>query len=201
MGKNIVIFDTEYTSWEGCLKNGWHLPQRQEIVQIGALKIDLETLEVVEEFCRFVIPTFNPLLSDYFINLTGITNEKLQQDGASFAEVYRDFEKFCSGSTCYSYAYPPHKSKEADGEVLRLNLEWNELPPPLLTFKNIGEYFAVKFVEHKIDAGNPSSGQLATVLGRKENLERLGLGVHNALYDVYSILEGLRYFGVKENEL
>ena len=30
--------------------------------------------------------------------------------------------------------------------------------------------------------------------GRDENILSLGLDAHNALYDVYSILEGLRYF-------
>lgn len=197
MDKTIVIFDTEYTSWQNCMQHGWLLPQRQEIVQIGALKVNTTTLEVKEEFCEYIIPTYNPILSDYFIDLTGITNEKIQNEGLSFTEAYKKFTDFANGCTCYSYANPAALSKEADGEIIRLNLEWNNLPPPKLIFKNIAKIFEIKFTENNLDVSHPSSGKLATVLGREKNLKHLGLEPHNALYDVYSILEGLRYFHVK----
>ena len=57
------------------------MPQRKEIVQIATIKVDLSTLEVKDEFNVFVKPTYNPILSDYFINLTGITNKKIAQEG------------------------------------------------------------------------------------------------------------------------
>lgn len=194
MSDKIIIYDTEYTSWKGCLENGWVLPKRKEIVQIAALKIQTKTLEVEEEFCRFIIPTYNPVLSDYFVQLTGITNEKIQKEGCSFAQAYADFVRFSEGFDCYAYAFPPALSPDADGAVMKLNLEWNNLPESKLCFKNIAFWFEQKFKENNLDLGRPSSGQLAACLGRKENLSKLGLDVHNALYDVYSLLEGLRYF-------
>ena len=33
---SFVIFDTEYTSWKGCLEHGWVGNQKKEIVQINA---------------------------------------------------------------------------------------------------------------------------------------------------------------------
>ncbi len=83
-----IIFDTEYTSWEGCNLNGWRDWQKKEIVQIAALKVDGKTLEVIEKFNIYVKPKINPILSDYFVQLTGITNEKLAEFGIDFQSAY-----------------------------------------------------------------------------------------------------------------
>ena len=31
---SFIIFDTEYTSWKGCLENGWSGNHKKEIVQV-----------------------------------------------------------------------------------------------------------------------------------------------------------------------
>jgi len=69
-----IVWDTEYTSWEGCNENGWNSDQNQykEIIQIGAVKLD-ENNNIIDWFNRFVQPIINPDLSKYIKQLTGIT--------------------------------------------------------------------------------------------------------------------------------
>ncbi len=84
---SFVIFDTEYTSWEGCLQNGWRGLQKREVVQIAALKVD-DDFNVVAEFNQLCQPKINLILSDYFVNLTGISNDDVAQKGVDFASAY-----------------------------------------------------------------------------------------------------------------
>ncbi len=104
-GDIIVVFDTEYTAWKGSRERNWCYPgQYREIVQIGAVKLDVRRgLEEIDSFERIARPRFNPTLSEYFIELTGITQERLDREGADFAEVLRDFVEFAGpGTIIYS---------------------------------------------------------------------------------------------------
>ncbi|MNT93132.1 sporulation inhibitor KapD [compost metagenome] len=57
-----------------------------ETIEIGLVVIDLETLEVVDKFQRFVRPRINPILTDFCKQLTSI--QQADVDGASiYAEV------------------------------------------------------------------------------------------------------------------
>lgn len=75
--RNFVVYDLEYTSWEGARARKWSGPgEHREIVQIGAVLLDssfneLKSLEIL------VRPRINPKLSDYFIALTGITQQRV----------------------------------------------------------------------------------------------------------------------------
>ena len=75
----IIIADLEYTSWEGALESGWSAPgQFREIVQIGAVRVDAgDGFVEMAHFSMLVRPTINPELSDYFVTLTGITNDAM----------------------------------------------------------------------------------------------------------------------------
>ncbi|MNC14861.1 sporulation inhibitor KapD [compost metagenome] len=45
---------------------------QMETIEIGLVVIDLETLEIVDEFQRFVRPQINPTLTDFCTKLTSI---------------------------------------------------------------------------------------------------------------------------------
>lgn len=47
-------------------------PEQKETIEIGLVVIDLETLEIVDEFQRFVRPQINPILTDFCKTLTSI---------------------------------------------------------------------------------------------------------------------------------
>lgn len=55
-------------------------PDQMETIEIGLVVIDLETLEIVDEFQRFVRPRINPLLTEFCKKLTSI--QQADVDGA-----------------------------------------------------------------------------------------------------------------------
>lgn len=59
------------------------VPAQMETIEIGLMVIDLETLEIVDEFQRFVRPKINPTLTDFCKELTSI-----QQADVDSAETY-----------------------------------------------------------------------------------------------------------------
>ena len=81
MTEQFIVFDTEYASWQGFLDAPEEEKKKAEIVQIAALKINSRDLSVAEKLNLYVKPRFAPKLTDYFINLTGITDERLQTEG------------------------------------------------------------------------------------------------------------------------
>lgn len=68
-----VIFDLEYTAWEGSLKRLWSKTDEDpEIIQIGAVTIQQQSnrLSLGREFSIYVRPTVRPVLLTYIKNLT-----------------------------------------------------------------------------------------------------------------------------------
>lgn len=191
---SFIIFDTEYTSWKGCQKNGWIGNQKKEIVQISAAKVS-DKLDVLAEFNILCKPIINPLLSDYFVNLSHITNEQIAKYGKPLKMVYTDFENFADGNLCYSHAWGSEYFNKSDGEIIDENLKlYGLFAQKKIKYRNIAPIFQQLYTENKIKIKSQSSGQIAEILGLSENMKKLQLNPHNALYDVYSILEGLRYF-------
>ena len=79
LDRGVVIFDLEYTAWEGSLGRDWSLEdEHREIVQIGAVRLEADTLDELDALECLVRPVMNPVLSDYFAALTGITNADLE---------------------------------------------------------------------------------------------------------------------------
>lgn len=198
---SFVIFDTEYTSWKGCQENGWHGNQKKEIVQIAAIKVS-DKLEVLDSFDVLCKPSINPVLSDYFVNLTHITNEQVTKHGKSFEEAYGNFENFIASDICYSHGWGAEYFSKSDGTIIDENLKLYDLRARKnIKYRNIAPVFKHLYTENKINIKSQSSGQIAEILGLSKNMKKLKLNQHNAFYDVYSIVEGLKYFYPKSIEL
>jgi inhibitor of KinA sporulation pathway (predicted exonuclease) len=125
-GETILIHDLEYTSWEGSLARRWSGEgEYRELVQIGAVKLDWsDGLPEVASFERFSLPEFNPVLSDYFTGLTGITNADLAREGRPFAEVIADFAAFANDS-------PIIAANGDDARCLIENCGWRGVDMPI----------------------------------------------------------------------
>ena len=67
-----VIIDLECTCWDYQDPN----KQAHEIIEIGAVILD-ENYNYIKEFTRFVKPTDNPILDEYCIDLTSITQRDI----------------------------------------------------------------------------------------------------------------------------
>jgi len=61
-------------------------PDQMETIEIGLVVIDLETLEIVDEFQRFVRPQINPRLTDFCKQLTSIQQADVDSAG-TYVEV------------------------------------------------------------------------------------------------------------------
>ena len=99
-GGRLAVFDLEYTTWEGTNARRWSGPGEYfEVVQIGAIILELEpNLTEVAAFEVLTRPEFNPVLSEYFTELTGITNADLDTGKVSFAAGFDQFVQFCAGT-------------------------------------------------------------------------------------------------------
>ena len=129
----------------------------------------------------------------YFVDLTGIKNECIKDEGITFEEAYKIFKSFVGDDICYSHSWDD--DNEADGIVMREMLSIHQIEDkksPI--YRNIAPWFKKKYFENNIDVQKQSSGEIATILGCQNELDNLCLQVHNAFYDVYSILIGLRFF-------
>ena len=98
----------------------WTRPgEHTEIVQIGAVKLDAETLKITDEFECLVRPRVNPVLSQYLTDLTGITNAMLDAKGGGLHHGVSGVSRFCrAGSDLGLWARRSHLRRQF--EALRL---------------------------------------------------------------------------------
>jgi hypothetical protein len=102
----MVVFDLEWTAWEGSLARSWSGPgEYREVIQIGGVRLDAVRFERLTAFDRLVRPVRNPVLSDYITRLSGLTNERMLAEGMSFQAALAEFAAFvgdrpiwCNGS-------------------------------------------------------------------------------------------------------
>lgn len=176
--REAVIFDTEYTAWEGSQRRNWTAPgEFREIVQIGAIQVDIETFDETAAFTVLVKPTLNPVLSAYISELTGITQNEIDTQGVSLNCAVERFLSFCGGRSIYCYG--------SDGLIIAKNLALAGLRGawPGLRSHNIGVWMA----QQGLDVLRLNSGRLAEAAGATfEGRE------HDALGDCRSILAAVK---------
>lgn len=174
-----IIVDTEYTTWPGALESGWSSPgQHREIVQIAAIQVDSEFREI-RSLDLLVRPGINPVLSDLFVELTGIGQKEVDRDGLRFEEALERFYGFAWRGSL------PVVCMNADEAVFRENCglagiefpferSWHRLRP---------------FLEASgVDLSTRSSGDLHLLTPTP-----LVGHTHNALHDVRSMAAWIRH--------
>lgn len=174
----IVILDTEYTSWEGCVHHGWDndAGEYRELVELAAIEATVGEWNEVDAFDRFVRPEINPVLSDYFVDLTGI-EQAVVDDAPSFESVARAFVEWSDDLPVYSYGN--------DIGVLERNVELHDSDVTFDAerFHDVREVFSAM----DVPVDEYTSGTVCEFFDAE--VERGS--PHNALYDCRSILAGL----------
>lgn len=171
--KTAIVFDLEFTAWQGSLARNWLDPgEFREVVQIGAVSFDADSLARLGEFGMVVRPRLNPLLSDYFVTLTGISNETLKTHGRDFAEAYASFVRFAAGGTIHAYG--------RDDLVIEENLRLYGLRdmPPLPAYRDLRPWLR----ENGIDTERLHAGEAARAAGAA-----FGGRLHDALDDARAL--------------
>ena len=173
-----VIFDLEFTAWEGSRARGWSLPdEKREVIQIGAVKLDVADLQCVDEFEILVRPRFNAVLSDYITALTGITNEAMSLRGTDFVTAYRAFLEFADEAPLWAFG--------RDDLIFKENIRlygWEgvlSIPP----YSNVIPWFA--------EGGNDLTGKHASDVAEAAGTVFEGRR-HDALADARGVAAGMR---------
>jgi inhibitor of KinA sporulation pathway (predicted exonuclease) len=179
MSKEVVVFDTEFTAWRGSMERGWQGPgEFREIVQIGAVRVDATTLAETASFSVLMRPILNPVLSDYFVALTRITNERMAGEGVDFAVGTSAFASFVGSRRMFCYG--------RDDRIIAANAE--RLRKPELWTNTAAVNLRQWLVEVGITLAGVSSGALAKHVGSVSQ----GIA-HDALVDARSLAEAVRY--------
>lgn len=121
----VGILDLEFTAWEGSFQRSWSEPwEWREIVQIGFQLVDAgRAFAVCDEIEITVRPLRNPVLSDYFMSLTGITQAGLEETARPFDEAMATLLNVGAPAELIIF-------NGADGEILRENCAMREVAPP-----------------------------------------------------------------------
>jgi inhibitor of KinA sporulation pathway (predicted exonuclease) len=82
-----ILFDLEATCWE----DSEFQKENSEIIEIGAVRFDSRTFDEIDRFTCLCLPVKQPKLSDYCINLTGITQDELDSKGLPFSTAWNSF--------------------------------------------------------------------------------------------------------------
>jgi len=160
------------------MESRWTRPgELTEVVQIGAVKIDAETLKESDSFDMLVRPRVNPVLSEYFVALTGITNDDMGQRGVDLVIAYRAFLDFVGDAPIFAHG--------RDDLIFAGNLKlygW-ERALPIPPYTNAVHWFTAQGIDLKGKrACDVPEAAGAVFEGRK----------HNALADARGVAAGFR---------
>lgn len=183
--ERVAILDLEYTSWEGARARNWSGENEyREIVEIGAVVLAGPDLAEVASMGVFVRPQKNPQLSQYLIDLTGITQSTIDRsdDLAVASEMVAAMLKSCGllgASTVWSFG--------EDGEIWAENfhLVGSRSPIEPSCFLDIRRRLTsvLKLPEKGMD-----SAALSEHVGISDPAR-----AHRALDDCRSVANALRY--------
>jgi inhibitor of KinA sporulation pathway (predicted exonuclease) len=179
----LIVFDLEFTAWECSMASHWLRPgEFKEVVQIGAVRLDAASFQILDEFEILVRPAINSVLSPYLENLTGITNSQLAERGVDFATAYDRFVAFAGGAPISAFGH--------DEWVLEENIRLYGLKQmtPLPVFHDLRAWFA----EHQVDPRGMHSCDIGPSLG----VPFIGRA-HNALDDARSVAGGMEVLAAR----
>ncbi|AFQ43744.1 3'-5' exonuclease [Desulfosporosinus meridiei] len=174
-----IIFDLEFNQDVASLQNfdGKGSPYPFEIIQIGAIKLDLE-LNTVGTFNRYVKPTFYTRINPFVTDLTGITTEQLLTE-EPFSEIYKAYTAFTKERDSIFCTWGM-----SDITELFRNVEAQQLSPRFLPQRviNIQPYVSTHF--------NLSQKNLLRLQHAVELLHiPITNAFHNALHDAFYTAE------------
>ena len=120
-----IIFDLEATCWEQRGKI-----EDMEIIEIGAVKMAPSSFNIISEFQSFIKPINNPILSDFCIKLTSITQQQIET-AKNFNEVFPYFIDWIGNDSFQICSWG-----EYDLNQLRVDCQRHSIKLPYLIERN-----------------------------------------------------------------
>jgi inhibitor of KinA sporulation pathway (predicted exonuclease) len=174
----MVVFDLEWTAWEGSHSRNWSgLGEYREVIQIGAVQLDATNFNLLNVYDRLVLPVRNPVLSDYIMKLTGLTNERMQVEGVSLEVAIAEFASFVGDRSLWCNG--------GDAAVLYDNCVLQVIQCPIVT-GNIGNLRPLLAKATGLPASQLVSCELPDLLGIGTALNR-----HTGAGDAIAIAQAL----------
>lgn len=180
----LIIYDTEFTAWEGSMQRGWSEPwEAKELIQFAGHLVEFKDNQIISlaEFDEFVKPIKNPLLSDYIQELTGISQQNVDS-GLSPKTFFEELFQFTEQGAI------PMTSWGNDLFVLEETAEINELSADWIQSFDLRPLF-----DHFKINTRTSSGNLYKEFGLN-----LQIHEHNAFDDVRSLSASLDALNEKQ---
>lgn len=181
----LIIFDCEWTAWEGSLARNWSGPsERREIYDIGAIRVDGTTLEELGAFHRYVRLHLTERLPAYSERLTGITQGDLDRDGIPFSRMLRELVGFVEDSPMYCWG-ADQAGFPVDGAVIMENCRLKDIEVPFAEgrFVDVQCLFSVRGIAAK----QYHSSTITRAFGVDSPFDS-----HQGLCDARTILHALR---------
>ena len=168
MKDKIIIVDIETNVFE-------EQKDHFDVIQIGAYKI--KGLEVVSQFNEYVMPTKNPILTDFIIDLTGI--KQAQVDVAEpFPEVWKKFTEWA--------------------KPYNIMLSWGNYD--YILFEKVSKHFGLNFpFKHHINLKHVAQFLMNLTKGKRglggltKHLNLPYVGHHDAICDVEMTFNVMKY--------
>ena len=181
MNNHIILFDFEYTAWEGSKARNWSEPwEHREIIQIAAIRVAVENgVSEIESFDCLVHPKKNPRLSAYITALTGIEQAVLDARGRTFPEAFAGFYAFCEQGQIPIYCYGDDLSVLVENCAIH-DMPLASFPAGMFDIRAIFEQAGVNTQPH-------TSGTIYQAVGAE-----FSQPAHNALNDVRSLAVTIR---------
>lgn len=88
--KEILFVDTEATCWGD--KTRQEQQRDREIIEIGIAKVDVTLNKIVDKE-YYVIKNIHSEVSDYCVNLTGITQELIDKEGVTLGKAMKEIKQ------------------------------------------------------------------------------------------------------------
>jgi 3'-5' exoribonuclease 1 len=120
--KHILVVDLEATCCD--LQS---IPRHQmETIEIGAVMVATDSLEIVDEFQTFIKPLRHPILTEFCLQLTSITQQQVDT-ALTFPEAIRSWQTWLSGfdrTIFSSWGEYDRKQLQQDSKHHRIDLPY-----------------------------------------------------------------------------
>lgn len=188
--RTTIVYDCEYLTNRTAPERYWCGPSDPDptVVQIGAVRLGLEgDVPILDTFDALVRPRDRggcaAPIDPYLTWLTGITAERLDENGVPLGEALDRFAAFADGTRCWSWG-------KDELNLMAISCYVEGIAPPMAAnrFGNAAALLLEAGMDPE-DVGRARSNTLAAMLGA----EHPQLRAHDALDDALSVAYALKH--------